>query len=198
MTASEARKKLIAGNERFIAGKPDNKDISAYRRRELAENGQHPFALIVCCSDSRVPPEILFDQGLGELFVVRTAGNVVDDIGMGSIEYGAEHLHIPLVVVLGHENCGAVKATVDSGLASIDANGGEVHGCIHAVVSKIDKARLKVAGAADPYTACEDENIRNVVEEIRSNSVIAGLLEERKLEIVGAKYGITDGRVTFM
>jgi carbonic anhydrase len=191
MTASEARKKLIDGNERFTAGKPDNKDISAYRRRELSENGQHPFALIVCCSDSRVPPEILFDQGLGELFVVRTAGNVVDDIGMGSIEYGAEHLHIPLVVVLGHEKCGAVKAT-------IDAHGGEVHGCIHAIVDRIDKARLKVAGAADPYTACEDENIRNVVEEIRSNSVIAELLEDRKLEIVGAKYGITDGRVTFM
>jgi carbonic anhydrase len=198
MTAAEAKMKLLTGNERFVAGKPENKDLGAYRRRELSEHGQHPFALIICCSDSRVPPEIIFDQGLGDLFVVRTAGNVVDDIGMGSIEYGAEHLHIPLIVVLGHEKCGAVKATVDSGLATVDAHGGEVHGCIGAIVSKIDEALKKAAGASDLYTACENENIKNVADEVRSNNVVAGLLNDRKVEVVGAKYGIADGRVTFM
>jgi carbonic anhydrase len=190
MTAEEAKKKLMEGNERYVAGQTARRDIGEERRRDLADNGQHPFALIVSCADSRVPPELVFDQGLGELFVVRTAGNVLDDIGMGSVEYGAEHLHIPLIVVLGHEHCGAVKATVDS-------RGEKVHGCIGSVVDKISRSLEKVRGEKDLYAACEDENIRTVAAEIKNNPIVAGLMSAGKVTVACAKYGITSGRVTF-
>jgi carbonic anhydrase len=188
MTAEEAKKRLAEGNQRYVSGTHSTKELNESRRMDLFQNGQHPFALVVCCSDSRMPPELLFDAGLGELFVVRTAGNVLDEIGMGSVEYGTEHLHIPLVIVLGHENCGAVKATVD---------GGEIHGCIKSITDKIGVSLKKLGSPADPYTACEDENIRTTVEEIKKNHVVSELLHQDKTEVVGAKYGIKSGAVTF-
>ncbi len=189
MTASQSRNKLIEGNERFVSGKHGTAELGAARRHDLAVIGQEPFAVIICCSDSRVPPELIFDQGLGDLFIIRTAGNVVDDVALGSIEYGAEHLDVPLIVVLGHENCGAVKATVD---------GGEIHGCIESIVDRISPALDKVRGADDLYTACEDENIKSVCDEIKANKIIAELVREGKTEVVGAKYAIESGKVTFM
>ncbi len=189
MTAPEAKAKLSLGNERFVAGKPAVKDLGESRRRDLWENGQHPFAVVVCCSDSRVPPELVFDQGLGELFVVRTAGNIVDDVALGSIEYGAEHLDIPLVVVLGHDNCGAVKATLDAH--------GDAHGCVKAITDKIGRSYAKVRENKNAYGACEDENIRDTVAEIKNNAVIKHLIQEGKTEVVGAKYAICSGRVIF-
>ncbi|MEL4105236.1 carbonic anhydrase [Oscillospiraceae bacterium WX1] len=188
MTAAEAIEKLKAGNGRFVSGKQSDKELGAAKRRDLTENGQHPFAVIVCCSDSRVAPEILFDQGLGDIFIIRTAGNVVDDIGLGSIEYGAEHLNVPVIVVLGHEKCGAVKATVD---------GGEMHGCIKAIADKIKPSLEKVRTSSDVYGACEDENVRTTVAEIKRNPVIAELIEEDRVTVVGAKYAILSGVVTF-
>lgn len=109
MPVLESKIKLVIGNDRFAAGTPAVKDLGESRIHDLSDNGQHPFAVIVCCSDSRVPPELVFDQGLGDIFVIRTAGNVLDDVGMGSVEYGAEHLHVPLIVVLGHENAVPLK-----------------------------------------------------------------------------------------
>ncbi|KAH3756127.1 carbonic anhydrase [Pelomyxa schiedti] len=107
-TPAEVLQRLSEGNQRFVAGTPAAKDL-VHRRQELA-SGQHPVAVIVTCSDSRVCPEYIFDQSLGDLFVIRTAGNVVDDVELGSIEYAVEHLHSHLIVVLGHTACGAVTA----------------------------------------------------------------------------------------
>jgi carbonic anhydrase len=107
---STALQSLKAGNERFVTGNLLPKDTYAEDRKALCE-GQHPFAVVLCCSDSRVAPEILFDQKLGDLFVIRNAGNVVDEDVLGSIEYAVEHLGTPLVVVMGHSCCGAVTAT---------------------------------------------------------------------------------------
>jgi carbonic anhydrase len=191
MTSHESKQRLIAGNDRFTAGKPADKDLGPSRRRALSDNGQAPFALIVCCADSRVPPEHIFDQGLGDLFVVRTAGNVVDDVALGSIEYGAEHLHIPLIVVLGHEKCGAVKATVDSA-------GHTVHGALRSITDKIQRSIDRVGASGDVYEDVTDENIRSTLAEIKSNKVIAGLISEGKTEVTGAKYGISSGQVTFL
>lgn len=188
MNVLESKSKLVIGNDRFVAGTPAFKDLGERRIHDLSDNGQHPFAVIICCSDSRIPPEIVFDQGLGDIFVIRTAGNVLDEVGMGSVEYGAEHLHVPLIVVLGHEKCGAVKATVD---------GGDIHGCIKSITDKIDKSLEKVRESKNVYEACEDENIRNTAEEIRKNKVVATLIKEGKVEVVGAKYGINSGKVTF-
>jgi len=110
--ASEGLQRLMAGNQRFVAGSPQHGHESIARRKELAAE-QHPFATVLGCSDSRVPVELLFDQGLGDLFVVRVAGNVADVDDLGSIEYAVEHLHTPLVLVLGHESCGAVTAALE-------------------------------------------------------------------------------------
>ena len=180
---------LIEGNERYVSEhfRGDHLDIA--RRRDLADNGQHPFALIVGCSDSRVPPEVIFDCGLGDLFVIRTAGNVVDEVGLGSIEYGVAHLGIPLVVVLGHEDCGAVKATV---------GGGAAHGFIQAIVDKISVSYKKVSAETDVQCACEDENIRHTVAQICEDEVIAELIREGKTYIIGAKECIRSGYVSFL
>ena len=179
---------LAEGNERYVTECFKNSGADVAIRRDLAENGQHPFAMIVGCSDSRVPPEVIFDCGLGELFIIRTAGNVVDDVCLGSIEYGAEHLGIPLVVVLGHEDCGAVKATV---------GGGEVHGCIKTIIEKIAVSYEKVSASADVQCACEDENIRHTVAQICKNEIISELIHAGKVSVIGAKACINSGAVTF-
>ncbi|MHC1682174.1 MAG: carbonic anhydrase [Clostridiaceae bacterium] len=191
-SATEAKKLLEEGNTRYVAKETLAKDISDTRKKDLVTNGQHPFAIIVSCSDSRVAPEVVFDQGLGDLFVIRDAGNVVDAITLGSIEYGAEHLGAPLIVVLGHEKCGAVKATVD---------GGELPENIQAIVNKIkpslDKAKATGAAADELYVKTEDENIEHTIAEIEASPVIKHLVEENKVQIVGAKYHIEDGKVEF-
>lgn len=188
MTAKESINRLIEGNKRFTSGKTAVKELGEKRIRELAESGQHPFAIIISCSDSRVPPEIIFDQGLGDLFVIRTGGNIVDDIALGTIEYGAQYLQIPLIIVLGHENCGTVLLTVD---------GGEIQGCIKSLADVINKSLKIVDRKYNIYEACEDENIRNTVGEIKKNQIIANLINEGKVEVLGAKYAISSGRVTF-
>src|SRR5689334_24966509 len=114
ITPDSALAELKSGNEHHVAHRYQHPHESADRQRELVQ-GQNPHAEILSCADSRVPPEIIFDQGLGDLFVVRVAGNVATDTELGSLEYGAEHLHIPLLVVLGHESCGAVTAAVQGG-----------------------------------------------------------------------------------
>ncbi len=187
--AAAARQRLIEGNGRFATGNSTHRKADMRELKALAENGQRPFALIVCCSDSRVPPELVFDQGLGQLFVVRTAGNVLDEVGLGSVEYGAEHLHIPLIVVLGHEGCGAVRAAVD---------GGEARGALGAVVGKIRPLLRKPAGPAGVYEECAEANIRNTVAEISGNAVVARLIAEGKTEVVGAKYLLRSGEVVFL
>ncbi|MCX7921493.1 MAG: carbonic anhydrase [Clostridia bacterium] len=191
-TAVEAKQLLVEGNKRFVEAAFAIKDESETKRKELATKGQKPFAVIVSCSDSRVPPELVFDQALGDIFIIRDAGNVVDPVALGSVEYGVEHLHAPLIVVLGHEKCGAVKATVD---------GGEVTENIGAIINKIKPAFLKVkdSGAAkeDLYKNCEDENIKNTMDEIKKSPVVKKLMEEGKVSVVGAKYHIESGEVTF-
>src|SRR5688572_16994 len=120
VSPDEATKRLVYGNRRFVNGETQHPNQSAEHRLALAK-GQAPFAVVVACSDSRVCPEIVFDQGLGDLFVIRVAGNTIGNVELGSIEYAVEHLHAKLVIVVGHEKCGAVGAAV---------KGGETHGHI--------------------------------------------------------------------
>lgn len=192
-SAQQALKWLIEGNRRYVAGQTDPPDLSAARRSVLRSKGQQPFAVVLTCSDSRVPPEHIFNQGLGDLFVVRVAGNVVDYVTMGSIEYGAEHLGSPLLLVLGHDYCGAVKATVD---------GGEAPGSIGAIVERIKPTvdLLKQAGVRgeDLYRKVEDENILAVINEIEKSPIIHHMVEQGQLTIVGAKYHLGSGEVTFI
>jgi carbonic anhydrase len=114
MNGDQALSALLAGNQRFVSGRTNHPDQKMSRVKELAKT-QHPFAAVLGCADSRVDPDIIFDQGLGDLFPVRVAGNIVDDAVLGSLEYAVEHLQCPLIVVLGHEGCGAVTAAVNGG-----------------------------------------------------------------------------------
>ena len=181
--------KLIEGNKRYVSGKLIHQNQNAQRRTEVAKK-QKPFAIILSCSDSRVPPEIIFDQGIGDLFVIRTAGNIVDNITIGSIEYAAEHLEVPLLVVLGHERCGAVEATV---------KGGNIKGHIKSIVSNIARAVDKASSQkGDKLENSVIQNINNVVDELNhSKPILEELIHEKKLKIVGARYDLDDGTVKF-
>ena len=142
---SEALDKLKSSNVRFSSGQSTHSNISAERRKQVTTGGQHPFATIIACSDSRVPVEILFDQGVGDIFVIKVAGNVCNTDEIGSIEYGVDHLSTPVMVVLGHTHCGACTAV---------ATGADVHGCIPDLIAPIRPALEKVQ-AAHPHASSE-------------------------------------------
>lgn len=190
VTADSALAELKVGNDHHVKHRHLHPHETANRQRELI-GGQHPHAQILSCADSRVPPEIIFDQGLGDLFVVRVAGNVASDTELGSLEYGAEHLHIPLVVVLGHENCGAVTAAVE---------GGDFESHIRTLVDLIKPAVEKSrAEAGDRIANAVRMNVRLVVDQLRSSKpVLSQLVAERKLKIVGAVYSLQTGEVTWL
>jgi carbonic anhydrase len=202
VTADEALKRLMDGNARFVESKMTTGALCDVTAREKLAKGQKPYAIVLSCSDSRVPPELIFDQGLGEIFVVRDAGNVTDQIVLGSIEYAAEHIGSPLIVVLGHERCGAVTATVDAN--------GKGEGNIGAIVKAIAPSLKKVKGeCCKNHKGCDkkdkakliecvvDMNARMVAANlVKQSKVIAELVKEGKVRIVAAKYDLDDGKVT--
>ena len=190
MKNDDAMLKLLEGNKRFVASKLVHPNQTAERRAEVA-NGQAPFAVIVGCSDSRIPPEIIFDQGLGDLFIIRVAGNIVDDVALGSIEYAVDHLGTDLVVVLGHGKCGAVSATVQ---------GGEAHGHIADIVKVIAPAVEKAKSqSGDIIDNAIKANIELVVDKISSSKpILSNLVSSGKLKIIGAYYNIESGAVEIM
>ncbi|MDD2756591.1 MAG: carbonic anhydrase, partial [Methanothrix sp.] len=188
----QALQMLMEGNARFVSGNVTHPDQFADRRSELV-SGQHPFAIVVGCSDSRVPSEVVFDQGLGDIFVIRTAGQVMDNVTLASIEYAVEHLDVPLVVVLGHDSCGAVTAAV---------NGGEVPGHLGSLVDYILPAvdEAKAAGnEVQLLNSSIDNNVNNIVEELSSSQpILSEVVEEGKLIVVGARYHLDSGIVEIL
>ena len=189
---------LITGNGRYVAAAPGHHAVSAEDRAQMAK-GQAPYAVVVTCSDSRCGPEMIFDEGLGRIFVVRTAGNVLDSITLGSIEYALEHLGAPLVMVLGHESCGAVKATVGA-LSAKPGEGGEVPPNIMAIVNRIlpaaKKAKAQLREGEDLVFKSTTENVRMVIASmLKNSSVIKEMKEKGSIKIVGAYYSIADGTV---
>jgi carbonic anhydrase len=185
-----AWKALKEGNERFVAGKPAHPSQSIEHRASLA-GGQKPTAVLFGCADSRVAAEIIFDQGLGDMFVVRTAGHVIDSAVLGSIEYAVTVLNVPLVVVLGHDSCGAVKAT----LTAID-DGAVPGGYVRDVVERVTPSIL--LGRRDGLSRVDEFEARHVVEtvtQLRARSTaIAERLDAGSLAIAGVTYQLADGR----
>ena len=185
-----AWKALKEGNERFVAGKPEHPSQSIEHRASLA-GGQKPTAVLFGCADSRVAAEIIFDQGLGDMFVVRTAGHVIDSAVLGSVEYAVTVLNVPLVVVLGHDSCGAVKAT----LTAID-DGAVPGGYVRDVVERVTPSIL--LGRRDGLSRVDEFEARHVVEtvtQLRARSTaIAERLDAGSLAIVGVTYQLADGR----
>ena len=190
ITPDSVLAELKAGNEHHVAHRYQHPHETMDRQRELV-TGQHPHAEILSCSDSRVPPEIVFDQGLGDLFIIRVAGNVATDAEIGSLEYGAEHLHIPLLVVMGHESCGAVTAAVE---------GNPPEGHIATLVTLIKPAvEATHAMPGDPVSNAVRANVEMVVKQLRSSTpILSELVAHGKLKIVGAVYSIKTGAVTWL
>jgi len=182
--------RLLEGNKRFADGKPSHPN-QTFERREHEAKGQHPFAVVVSCSDSRVPPEIIFDQGIGDLFVVRVAGNILDDAGLGSIEYAAEHLHVSLIMVLGHERCGAVEAAVKGGEAP-----GHIKSLVEALRPVVENAKGRPGDLAENAMRT---NVKMVVDHLKeSKPILEHLVHKGTLSVIGARYDLDDGRVTLI
>ena len=192
VSADTALARLKRGNQRFVKGKPQVRHLIS-ERKALAE-GQAPYAIILCCSDSRVSPEIIFDESLGKLFVVRVAGNVADPVDLGSIEYAAQHLHAKLLLVVGHESCGAVKATLD---------GGNLPPNIEAIVEKISPAVAKAKNQhRDTKTTLNlaiEENVRQQMNNaLQQSAVLQEMVEKKELRITGGVYNLHTGKVEYL
>ena len=194
-TAEEALERLKDGNERFLRGEARFPTVRKETLADLAK-GQQPYATILGCSDSRVPPELIFDADFGELFIVRVAGNVVSAEVMGSLQYAGAHLHTPLFVVLGHEGCGAVKAAVDT-----ITEGVEHHSRIQILVDSIVPGLQTV----DSHLATDqrlqqavEQNVRWSMNQLLATPEGKAAVEEGRAKIVGAMYEIASGRVRWL
>jgi len=188
---AEAIAKLKEGNARNTSGNMQHPGQTTERRAELTKS-QHPFAIILSCSDSRVPPEIVFDQGLGDLFIVRVAGNVLNDEGLGSIEYGVEILGARLIVVLGHQSCGAVDAAMKTVAAK-----GKAPGHIQSLVTAI-KPVVDSTPKGDLDTMIK-ANVKHVVDALRSSTpILKARVESGDVQVMGGYYTLDTGAVTFL
>lgn len=188
-TPDQALALLKEGNQRFIDTKTKHPNLSK-ERRQLLTSSQAPFATILSCSDSRVPPEVIFDQGLGDLFIVRSAGNTVDKLGIGSIEYAAAVLDSPLIVVMGHGSCGAVSAAI---------SGKPLPGHIQDVAKSITLVgNDKSCTMKDKLDCAIIGNVEAVVEQLtNSQPILAPMLKAGSIKIVGAYYDLESGKVVF-
>jgi carbonic anhydrase len=191
-TPDQALQMLMDGNQRFVSGNVQHPNQSAAARM-AGSGGQSPFAAILSCVDSRVPPEIVFDQGLGDLFTARAAAGIYDDAIFGSLEFGIEEFHIPLILVMGHQSCGAVRAVLDA----IKTGQTEVPGKIAAVVERILPAALQVQNSpGDLLGNATRAVVQQSVREIRaSDPIMASAIASGSLDVRGAYYSIDTGMV---
>ena len=190
--AMKALERLKAGNVRFVAGQSKHPHETRNWRSHL-EEGQHPFAVVLGCADSRVPPELLFDQGFGDLFVIRVAGNVVDTDVKASVEYAVHHLHTPLVMILGHTGCGAVTATVDH-YADPHEQPKEVISLLSRIKPALNE-RPKDAPRADFIRKSVRDNVRHAVLKMSSVGDLRQCIANGEVRVVGAIYDMHTGKV---
>jgi carbonic anhydrase len=189
ITPEQAFGRLTAGNDRFAKNVSEPKNIGANRRQQLSK-GQTPFAVVLTCADSRVAPEYIFNQGLGDLFVLRVAGNIADPYVLGSVEYALEHLHVPLVVIVGHEKCGAVEAAL--GKEKPTGNLGKL-------IGEIDVGRDLPAGKEITLPTAVKRNARQQARLFTERSdVIKEYVEKKKVRIVSGVYELASGRVVWL
>ncbi|HVN30324.1 MAG TPA: carbonic anhydrase, partial [Candidatus Binataceae bacterium] len=185
---SNPLKMLLEGNARWITGHPIHPHIDMDRRRMLADKGQNPFAVILSCADSRVPPELVFDTGVGDLFVVRVAGNSLDKIGQQSLQYATEHLGVRLIMVMGHQGCGAIKGAVDS----YPGPAPEFLSTIYRAIEKSQEVIRERGGNADDKAALAreavDRHVIRMVHKLRGEAPFVEAIGRGLLAIVGARY----------
>ena len=183
-------KKLLEGNQRYITGGALHPNQSLEHRLELAE-GQKPIAAILTCADSRVSPEIIFDQGLGDLFVLRVAGNAVNEMFVGSLEYAVEHLNVRLLMILGHSQCGAVDATIKGGQPP-----GKIGSLVQAIKPALDRLKKQSPGWVNVVAK---ENVKIGVERLRTEDpILTARYEKGDIDIIGAFYDLKSGKVSLI
>ncbi|HEX4953542.1 MAG TPA: carbonic anhydrase [Thermoanaerobaculia bacterium] len=200
ISAREALERLREGNQRFVSGVRSSATLTSQTRRSELASGQEPFAIILGCSDSRVPAEIVFDQGLGDLFVIRVAGNIVASSQVGSVEFAAERFGTPLVVVLGHSRCGAVEATLEELMRPREDQSRNLRSIVDRVRPSVE-ALLATELRHDPEALVRHAvraNVRVSANHLRHGSeVLEGLIQAEKLLVVGAEYSLETGVVDF-
>ncbi|MBD2434511.1 MULTISPECIES: carbonic anhydrase [Fischerella] len=189
LSPDAALQKLMEGNQRFVQHQPQYPDQSQARLQEVAQ-AQHPFATILSCADSRVPAEIIFDQGIGDIFDVRIAGNIATPEAIGSIEYAVALLNTPLLMVLGHERCGAVTAAVQNELLP-----GEISTFVKAIKPVVAKVKYKPGDTVDNAVIA---NVHYQIQRLKRSPLLSELLESGKLKIVGGRYDLDTGNVSII
>lgn len=182
-----ALQKLIKGNKEYVAEKSSNSNKSLKRRQEVIDE-QNPFAVILSCSDSRVPPSVIFNQGIGDLFVIRTAGNTIDDLVIGSIEYAIENLGVQLIMVMGHEKCGAIDAAIQETTCLGHMN--SFVETIKPAIENMDKDLM------DKWNNASKMNVLSIVERLSlSDPILSKKIKENNLKIIGSFYNLDSGLV---
>ncbi|MEY4434205.1 MAG: hypothetical protein RIR16_245 [Actinomycetota bacterium] len=191
-TPAEAWKAIEAGNRRFVTGSPAHPRQDIDRREDLA-TGQKPFAALFGCADSRISAEIIFDVGLGDLFVVRNAGQVIAETILGSLEYAVEVLSVPLILVLGHDECGAVRATMDLTEGKLQTEGEFIHNLVERIRPTVEAANRQGKFAIDDVT---ELHVQDTINELLTRSqLIANAVKSGKLAVVGANYRLALGEI---
>ena len=193
----EGRELLEAGNARYVAGAAIHPDQSVDRRDSVLET-QVPFAAILSCADSRVPPEVIFDQGLGDLFVVRSAGQVIDHAVLGSLQYGVQQLKTPLLVVLGHSDCGAVQATIEAIDKKSKPTGTDIDALVTAIRPAVVEAKQTGADKTNLLSVSIDINVERIVEHLKTVAILREASTLRKVKIIGAVYSLETGQVNWL
>ncbi|HZS48499.1 MAG TPA: carbonic anhydrase [Blastocatellia bacterium] len=190
LTADQALQKLLQGNKRYMKGAFLHPDQAPANRIDVAKN-QNPFAIILGCSDSRVPPEVIFDQGLGAMSVLRVGGNVLNDPELGSMEFVVQHFNTPLIMVLGHQKCGAITAALSAGA---------LPGHVASFVDPVRPAVERIKGQpGDPVENGVRANVQFVVDQIKSSGpILSDLVKSGKLKVVGAEYNLETGAVEIL
>lgn len=191
-TSEQVFKRLQSGNDKYIKSNINNSEIGDTIRKDLYKNGQNPYAVVLTCADSRVIPENIFYTGPGEILVARVAGNVVDDYILGTIEFAIDQNKVPLVVVMGHEDCGAIK-----GAASGNVNGklGEI---IKQIIPSVEKAKLSTKEDKEIYNKAAELNVENSINIINQNEVVKKYVNDGKVKVVGANYSLQTGKVKWL
>jgi carbonic anhydrase len=194
VSPSDALKRLQEGNERFVSGKAEHPHSQTDRAKEAAEHGQHPFATILACSDSRVPLEVVFDQGIGDIFAIKVAGNVSGASQLGSIEYGVAHTGTALVVVLGHSKCGAVTAACTGG-----GHEGNIESLMQAIAPAVQRINMTTGKSGQEIV--EPTCLANVYYQIEQlfagSEILRKAVAEKRVQVIGAVYDIETGSVQF-
>jgi carbonic anhydrase len=195
VTPEQALAELVEGNRRFVAGYPKHPNSSLARANRVGKEGQHPHSVVLCCSDSRVPPEILFDQGIGDVFVVRVAGNVANGDEIGSIEYAVEHLSVPLCIVLGHASCGAVGAVVDGERVSK-----EIQHLVEPIQHSYQEAKSlhPKSERAELIRETVRLNVLATSKALSETELLAEVIRAGRLQIKGAVYDLETSRVEWV